>query len=107
MELKPAAAATTFTLRVEPQGWQALAPADVPLLLAAERAGIDMPSSCRNGTCRACLCLKTSGEVTYRIDWPGLSRDEKIEGYVLPCAAYALSDVVLQQPAARRAGPTR
>ena len=37
-----------------------------------------------------------SGQVTYRIDWPGLSAEEKTEGFILPCVAYPLSDVVLQ-----------
>ena len=37
-----------------------------------------------------------SGQVTYRIEWPGLSAGEKAEGFILPCVAYPLSDVVLQ-----------
>jgi hypothetical protein len=31
------------------------------------------------------------------MEWPGLSREEKEEGYVLPCAAYPCSDVVLHE----------
>jgi len=77
------------------------ADATTPLLLAAEQAGVRLPSSCRNGTCRTCLCLMTSGSVSYRIEWPGLSLDEKREGYILPCVALAQSDVTLHVPAAR------
>jgi ferredoxin len=74
------------------------APADMPLLQAAELAGtasLKMDSSCRNGTCRTCICQLVSGEVTYRIAWPGLSLDEKREGLILPCVAYPTSDVVI------------
>jgi len=40
--------------------------------------------------------------VRYRIEWPGLSREEKAEGWILPCVAEAASDVVIEAPAARR-----
>lgn len=70
------------------------APADLPLLLAAERAGLAVVSSCRNGTCRACIRQLATGCVIYRIDWPGLSADEKAAGFILPCVAYPVSDVV-------------
>ena len=96
MELKPA------SLRVEPHGWEVEVPAGVTLLAAAEAAGVVLPSSCRNGTCRACMCRMTAGEVFYRIEWPGLSREEKAEGYVLPCVARTSGDVVLAAPAAQR-----
>ncbi|WP_332777456.1 2Fe-2S iron-sulfur cluster-binding protein [Polaromonas sp.] len=88
-----------FQARLEPGGLRFDAPASVPLLQAAQRAGIDLPSSCRNGTCRSCICRLNSGQVTYRIKWPGLSFEEKQDGFILPCVAHAASDVVLQLPA--------
>jgi ferredoxin len=60
-----------------------------------------MPSSCRNGTCRTCVCQLLQGSVRYEVEWPGLSTEEMDAGYVLPCVAFATSDVVLQQEAAR------
>ncbi len=57
-----------------------------------------MDSSCRNGTCRTCICRLAEGKVRYSIEWPGLSGDEKREGYILPCVAYPLSDVVIELP---------
>ncbi|MFC6284201.1 MULTISPECIES: 2Fe-2S iron-sulfur cluster-binding protein [Polaromonas] len=90
-----------FSARVEPSGHTFEAPASLPLLQAAEQANLDdlrMDSSCRNGTCRTCICLLTSGQVSYRIEWPGLSLDEKREGYILPCVAYPVSDVVIELP---------
>lgn len=70
---------------------------DEPLLYAALRAGIALPNSCRNGTCRTCMCQLLSGEVSYRIRWPGLLPEEKEEGWILPCIAYARSDLVLRR----------
>ena len=90
-----------FTAKVCPGGASFAAPEDRPLLLSAELAvmdGLKMDSSCRNGTCRTCICLLLSGKVTYRIEWPGLSIDEKREGYILPCVAYPLSDMVIELP---------
>jgi len=75
----------------------AIAPAQT-VLRAAEAAGIDLPSSCRNGTCRACICLLTAGRVRHIIEWPGLSAEEKVEGWFLPCVAEALDDIEIASP---------
>lgn len=90
-----------FEARLGAGGPAFSAPAGLPLLQAAEQAGQALPSSCRNGTCRTCrtcLCQLASGEVVYRIEWPGLSAQEKQEGYILPCVAYPASDVVIKLP---------
>lgn len=92
---------THYKARLSPAGPSFDAPSNLPLLLAAEQAGMagpQMVSSCRNGSCRSCICRLVSGEVRYRIEWPGLSFDEKKDGYILPCVAYPASDVVLQLP---------
>jgi ferredoxin len=85
-----------FIARVEPDGQQFDAWAHQPLLISMEQGGIDWPSSCRNGTCRTCIGQLESGIVRYEIDWPGLSAEEKSEGYVLPCVAYPCSDMTLR-----------
>ena len=92
-----------FTVKVEPAGLQYDVEGDLTLLEAAEMSRIELPSSCRNGTCRTCVCRLVSGEVTYTIEWPGLSAEEKAQGLVLPCVARPLSNVVLEQPAAKAA----
>lgn len=71
------------------------------LLAAARRQGVLLPSSCRNGTCRECRCRVDQGHVRHTIAWPGLSADEKRDGWVLPCVAEAESDVALDAPRAR------
>ena len=69
--------------------------ADQTVLLSALATGHALPSSCRNGVCRTCICRLQSGHVTYRMDWPGLSAEEKAEGWFLPCVAYPASDLVI------------
>ena len=85
---------------VQPSGLRFDAPAGTSVLLAAQAAGIKLPSSCRNGTCRACMCLLVEGSVVYGVEWPGLSRDEKEEGWILPCVAQATSALEIQAPGA-------
>lgn len=69
------------------------------LLEAAHRAGVPLQSSCRNGTCRTCMCKLVAGRVDYRVPWPGLTPHEREEGWVLPCVALPASDLVLGEPA--------
>ena len=67
------------------------------MLEAALLAGADLSSSCRNGSCRACICRLLRGQIEYRIEWPGLSREEKSDGWILPCVAMPRSDLLLQR----------
>ena len=69
-----------FQIRVEPKGLSFETDGEASLLLAAARAGVVLPSSCRNGTCRTCLCQVQRGSARHLIEWPGLSREEKAEG---------------------------
>jgi ferredoxin len=94
----------SYSVRIEPQGWQFDAPRGQSLRASAQAAGIVMPSSCRNGTCRECLCRLTQGQIRHAIAWPGLSVDEKREGFILPCVAMPESDVVILAPWAQRQG---
>ncbi|BEH20914.1 2Fe-2S iron-sulfur cluster-binding protein [Burkholderia pseudomallei] len=85
-------------VRVEPLGAGFDAPESLSLLEAAGFAGVSLPRSCRNGTCRTCLCRLREGSVAYRIEWPGVSAEEEAEGYILPCVAIAQSDLVIEVP---------
>lgn len=88
----------SFTVQFEDGGPRFAVPAHEPLLQAAARAGVQMPSSCRNGSCRSCMCLLLSGRVSYRIQWPGLLPEELAAGWILPCIAYPQSDLMLRWP---------
>lgn len=76
-----------FQVEISPQGWRFNCPPGQTLLLAALAAGYRLPHSCRNGTCRACMAPLREGHIDYRVDWPGLSAEEKAEGWILPCVA--------------------
>jgi len=89
------AAPAPFHARLQPSGRAFAAPAGRTLLASALDAGVELPNSCRNGTCRACLRPLHAGTVHYRIAWPGLLPEERSGGWVLPCVAYPTSDVVL------------
>jgi ferredoxin len=86
----------TFTVLIEPLGRTFEAPDSLTVLEAAAFAGLRLPRSCRNGTCRTCLCRMIEGRVRYQIEWPGVSAEEKADGYILPCVAIAESDLVIE-----------
>ena len=84
-----------YRVTLHPQGHTFDAAADRTVLASALLAGEDLPSSCRNGTCRTCLQPLHAGRVAYRIAWPGLLPEERDGAWLLPCVAYPLSDLVL------------
>ena len=92
-----------FSIEISPQGWQFECLPDQTLLLAALAEGFKLPHSCRNGTCRACIARLIEGEIEHRIEWPGLSREEKDAGFILPCVACPRSDLKID--ASSPAGP--
>ena len=88
-------------IRIEPAGLEFDAAPGRTVLQAAHDAGIELPTSCRNGTCRTCMCrMQEGGAVRYNIEWPGLLREEKDEGWILPCVAEPLTELHLHIPRA-------
>jgi len=84
-----------FDIRLEPGGERFAALAGQDLLSAALAAGLPLARSCRAGTCRACMSRLLSGQVHCRIDWPGLTPEERRDGFILSCVCEARSDLVL------------
>jgi 3-ketosteroid 9alpha-monooxygenase subunit B len=68
-------------------------PAGTKLLDLLRDAGIDAPFSCRKGSCGACACRLTGGEVKMLRN-EVLDRTDLDEGYVLACQALPVSDAV-------------
>ncbi len=92
---------TVHPITVLPQGLQFSSDGVASVLESGLRSGVELPSSCRNGTCRECICRLVSGSVRYRIDWPGLSAQEKSDGWFLPCVAVAQTGLEIEQPLAQ------
>jgi len=86
------------SVHIEPSGIAFEVSEQQPILIGALAAGWRLPSSCRNGTCRSCICRLRAGKISYLIEWPGLSAEEGSEGWILPCVAIARTDLVLDQP---------
>jgi ring-1,2-phenylacetyl-CoA epoxidase subunit PaaE len=93
----PAGDATTTEVTVVMDGRRrrfVMAGAGESVLEAAERAGLDLPFSCRSGVCSTCRARVLGGEV-------GMQRNQALEawelaaGYVLCCQARPLSGQLL------------
>ncbi|MEN9870279.1 MAG: hypothetical protein RLZZ171_1267 [Cyanobacteriota bacterium] len=63
------------------------------VLDAAEKAAIEIESSCRAGTCGTCTAKVLKGEVTYDLDYDALNGLEP--GEILTCCAKPVSSIVV------------
>lgn len=81
------------TLLYDDQEYKFTAFSNQTILEAALELGIDLPYSCQMGICSSCKGLCRSG--TIRQDGEdALSDDERMNGYILTCVGYAMSDTV-------------
>jgi NAD(P)H-flavin reductase/ferredoxin len=80
--------------------------ADESVLDAAQRAGLELPYSCKKGICGNCRGKVTQGSVQMSGATEGLSPSEREAGFVLYCRAKPSSDLVLDPVEVRRADPS-
>lgn len=69
-------------------------PASESVLDVADANGVDIDSSCRNGTCGSCKVKLLQGQVSMEVE-DGLDAGEKEGGWILACQAMATEDVVV------------
>ena len=89
--------ASNHTVRIIPHERSISVPEDLPVLAAAQLAGLPLPHSCRSGRCGSCRARLLSGRIEYVGGPPlGLSARETEQGYVLLCQSLARSDLVVE-----------
>jgi CDP-4-dehydro-6-deoxyglucose reductase len=67
---------------------------DETILDAALHLGINLPHSCKGGSCSACRARILSGRIAYPFGRPaGITADEEAQGFALLCEAQPTTDV--------------
>lgn len=86
----------TFKVTLMPSGKCFASDADMSILDAAKHAKINLPHSCRDGSCGTCKSRVVSGNVNQPADLSGITVDEVGKGCFLSCVAKPLSDIVIE-----------
>ncbi len=88
-----------YTIRVRDRATGKIYTLEVPedryILHTAEKQGVELPFSCRNGACTTCAVRVLSGEI-YQPEAIGLSPELRRQGYALLCVSYPRSDLEVE-----------
>ncbi len=84
-------------VRLLPTGREFQARGDEPVLSAALREHLNLPHSCKGGSCGTCRVRVIKGSFAYPHGRPlGISAEEESDGHALICQARALEDLVIE-----------
>lgn len=84
-------------VRVLPSGKEFEARSDESVLGAALRQHLNLPHSCKGGSCGTCRVRLCAGRIAYPYGRPaGISAAEEADGHALICRAHALGDLVIE-----------
>lgn len=87
----------SYKVKLHPAGETFSAGPDEPVLAAALRAGLNLPHSCRGGSCLSCRARIIEGSIDYPSGEPAaLNEQERARGQALLCQAVAASDLVVE-----------
>lgn len=90
---------TTFQVRLynKKKGFDIIIPVEetVSILEAAEEAGIELPFSCRSGSCSSCVGKVEAGDID-QSEQNFLDDDQMAKGFALLCATYPRSDCTIR-----------
>ncbi len=94
--------APTYQVTVRMAGKEQVltASSDESLLRSLEANGIAAPAHCRSGECGWCHSRLVSGEVYTPKSIDGRREADLIYGYIHPCCAFPISDLVIEVPPA-------
>ena len=89
----------SFKVTITPSNLEFNTESSENILNSALNAKINMPHGCKSGTCAACKCKVTNGEVSLEeYNNAALSDEEKAMGYTLLCKSHAKSDLTVDLP---------
>lgn len=89
-------------VKVLPSNRQFDAQHDEPILTAALRQHLNLPHSCKSGSCGLCRARVLRGRYEYPHGRPiGIEASDEAAGHVLICQAQAAEDLVIEMPEIR------
>ncbi len=95
------AASYQVTVRIAGEETTVTAASDESILRSLEAAGIAAPAHCRSGECGWCHSRLISGEVYTPKSVDGRREADLQYGYIHPCCAFPLSDLVIEVPVSK------
>ena len=96
--VKPGAEEYNLTVKMGPETFTMKANTGDTLLVTMEKNGLFPPADCRSGLCGWCHAQLVSGEAYTIKQNDGRRAADKKFGYIHPCIAFPLSDIVLDVP---------